>query len=462
VWAWQKCRQECGRGKNRKFHLTIDSPWFLTRSGSSNLITGHWFIHSHHWLIHSDLWFIYSRLKQNFGMTMDRRWSSVLVVGILALQSNAFQATPRLQTRTSTSTSALFYQNKTEGDILVGPTTFTNTGSYHNTDELYDQQDPFTKVGSYHNTGELDDQQDPFTKVGSYHNTDELYHQQLNHLEGEGETYTVDDTIDELKRFDEEIYALEKLDDFEDDFVMDYFEDGTPFVPLDPTLDMLKEWTQEYIDAVDMAGGGLTRVSVGVEMMLATDYVFTSPTIGPLSKPDFVRLMQYYRTKGLDLASAVPDLEVSYDGWHQDPHEPWRVWVVARYSGSHTGTAFVPDSGLRLTPPNHGERPARFTSGPEMQSFLWTPDKVILWQTMGYVGDEYTGSNQGHGGLDGLLVSLGLPRMYLDSISPMRKMKSWFSQFQGDSGEDARATSPYSRLPQWWHERKTYDLNIQK
>lgn len=243
---------------------------------------------------------------------------------------------------------------------------------------------------------------------------------------------------------------------------MDYYEDGTSFVATVPTLDLLKSWTQEYIDSIDLAGG-MTRISVGVQNMLSSDFVFTSPTIGPLSKEDYVKLMDYYRHCGLDLASAIPDLTVTYDGWHIDPHQPWRVWVVARYSGTHLGTAVVPGTDLKLTPPNTGDHDLYFTSGPEMQSFLWTPDKEILWQTMGYVGDEYTGSNQGYGALDGLLVSMGLPHLYLDATSPMRKVKNWFSQFQTDNGETmARAKTPYSRLPQWWNERKSYDLNVHK
>jgi hypothetical protein len=226
-------------------------------------------------------------------------------------------------------------------------------------------------------------------------------------------------------------------------------------------LDLLKQWTHEYIDAVDLAGGGMTRISYGVQALMAPDYVFTSPTIGPISKKDFIKLMKFYIDNGLDVASAVPDLTVDYQGWHLDPHDPWRIWAIARYSGTHTGRATAPQSVLKLDPPDHGEQPVRFTTGPELQSFLWTADKKILWQTMGFVGDEYTGSNQGHGGWDGLLVSMGLPRLYLEGMQPMRNVDKWFSQFRIDN-KQPRTLSPYSNLPQWWHERKTFELNVQK
>ncbi len=276
---------------------------------------------------------------------------------------------------------------------------------------------------------------------------------------------TIDDEIstpNEAGADEYSAYDDDKEEEDEEGWVTDYYEDGTPFIPPVPTLELLKSWTREYIDSVDLAGG-MTRINFGVQNLFSSQFVFTSPTIGPLNKDDYVNLMDYYRHGGFDLASAIPDLKITYEGWHIDPHQPWRVWVVARYSGTHLGTVVVPGTDLKLTPPNTGDHDFQFTSGPEMQSFLWTPDKQILWQTMGYVGDEYTGSNQGYGALDGLLVSMGLPHLYLDATSPMRKMKNWFSQFQSYNGETlARAKTPYSRLPQWWNERKSYDLNVHK
>mmetsp|Transcript_108050 Transcript_108050/g.312225 ORF Transcript_108050/g.312225 Transcript_108050/m.312225 type:complete len:331 (-) Transcript_108050:121-1113(-) len=255
-------------------------------------------------------------------------------------------------------------------------------------------------------------------------------------------------------------YAMDDVKEEEDE--EEYWSPYEQEIPPTPSLELLQAWTQEFVDAVDLAGG-MTRVSVGVQNMLAEEFVFTSPNIGPLNKPDYIKLMGYYQNKGLDLASAIPDLQVTYDGWHVDPHQPWRIWAVARYSGTHLGTATVPDSNLRLTPPNKEKRPVFFTSGPEVQSFLWTPEKKVLWHTMGYVGDEYTGTNKGYGGLDGLLVSMGLPALYLDAISPFRRAKTWLSQFQSDNGEtSARAQTRFSKLPQWWNDRKYYGLNIHK
>ena len=202
-------------------------------------------------------------------------------------------------------------------------------------------------------------------------------------------------------------------------------------------------------------------MSVGVEDFMSQDFVFTSPGIGPLSKDDFINLMRFYRYNGLDLASAIPDLTASYEGWHQDPHDPWRIWAIARYSGTHTGTATLPGSGLTLSPTSNPSERRKIETGPELQSFVWTPSKKLIWQTVGYVGDIHTGSNQGHGSLDGLLVSMGLPALYLETSEPLRNIQTWFSQFQSSENAPKRL-SAYSDLPQWWHDRKNLSKNIQR
>mmetsp|Transcript_42532 Transcript_42532/g.102853 ORF Transcript_42532/g.102853 Transcript_42532/m.102853 type:complete len:422 (-) Transcript_42532:2854-4119(-) len=279
------------------------------------------------------------------------------------------------------------------------------------------------------------------------------------------ETYSDDgtssyDTMVEMEEELEEDAELEVDDEDVDDEV--YYEDDleNDIMSNVPRFEVLKEWTEEYIELIDLAGGGMTRVSVGMQHTMHDAFVFTSPKVGPIGKLDFVKLMEYYNDNGLDLASAVPDLSVSYDGWHQDPDDPWRIWVFARYSGTHVGSVTIPRSGLKLAPPNKDEHPVTFTTGPQVESFLWTPDKKLLWQTMGYVGDGYTGSNKGFGGLDGLLVSMGLPYLYLEAMYPVNKVTNWFSQFRQDSAP--KTVSPYSRLPQWWHERKAYDWNVQR
>jgi hypothetical protein len=128
------------------------------------------------------------------------------------------------------------------------------------------------------------------------------------------------DEDDEILETGEEEEQNEEYDDTNEEGSEAEYEDDSVY----PTFDLLKEWTVEYTELIDLAGGGMTRVSVGMQHTMHDAFVFTSPKIGPIGKGDFVKLMEYYNDNGLDLASAVPDLSVSYEGWHQDPDDPWR------------------------------------------------------------------------------------------------------------------------------------------
>jgi hypothetical protein len=248
---------------------------------------------------------------------------------------------------------------------------------------------------------------------------------------------------------------------------------GSPFLDL-PTLDMLQEWTLEFFEDFEDSGGwsGIEGYSHYFE---EDEFVHVAPNnVGPLNKHDFVQLMKYHQENGLDFGTIVPDLTLSLYGWHQDPHDPWRVWVVVRYSGTHVGTATLASlGGLELSPSTTttGEATNRFMTGPELHSFQWTLDKKIRWQTTGFVGDSNTGSNEGYGGILGILISLGLPRISVDAIVPFTSLPKWLSQFWANRNPSKttmnksarpppRAQTPYSKLPQWWHERKRSSKNI--
>ena len=224
-----------------------------------------------------------------------------------------------------------------------------------------------------------------------------------------------------------------------------------------PTLGQLRDWTEEYVDTVDLAGG-MTRMSQGVQQFLDEEYVHCSPEIGPLCKRDYIQLMDYYCTHGMDLGTAAPDLKAVYSGWHVDLQDPWRVWAVVRYTGTHTGLLTDPDSSLTLSPDSKSNH--RFMTGPELQSFRWTPYKTLIWHTAGFAADEFTGSNQGVGGLKGLMVSMGLPKLFVKATGGFREVEKWISQF----GENPRIShytgsleeikprtkSPNKDLPPWW------------
>lgn len=184
------------------------------------------------------------------------------------------------------------------------------------------------------------------------------------------------------------------------------------------------------------------------------DYVLTGPDIGPLCKSDYLATQRGFT---LDFGQAAPDLNYRLDGFHLDPENSWRVWFTLRYVGTHTGTTNI-GQAITLTPKGNP-----ILGGPEMHSIWWTADKKIQWETVGYSGCKYTGTNEGYGGLAGLLLPLGVPRAVFDLTSPFAKWIFAASQFnEADPEKGGRARSPSSDLPQWWNERTTLGVNIRR
>lgn len=188
-----------------------------------------------------------------------------------------------------------------------------------------------------------------------------------------------------------------------------------------PAVSLLEEWTREYyVSARD------SRVRDGKSMdeflddydWFADDYVLTGPDVGPLCKRDYVATQRGFT---LNFGAAAPDLDYLLEGiqqncrsrpsatdhhhlalriagFHLDPQNPCRVWFTLRYMGTHTGSTSL---GKLNLPPTNNE----IVGGPELQSIWWTQEKQIKWETVGYSGCRFTGTNQGFGGLAGC----GLP-----------------------------------------------------
>ena len=133
------------------------------------------------------------------------------------------------------------------------------------------------------------------------------------------------------------------------------------------------------------------------------------------------------------------------------------MWFTLRYVGTNDGgTTSIGQFELKPT----GNR---VLGGPEMHSIWWTPQKQIKWETVGYVGCKYTGTNKGYGGLAGLLIALGVPRLVFDAISPVSKLIIPLSQFNElDPDTGGRACSPASDLPDWWNDRTKLGVNINR
>ena len=172
------------------------------------------------------------------------------------------------------------------------------------------------------------------------------------------------------------------------------------------------------------------------------DYVLTGPDVGPLCKSDYLATQRGFT---LNFGDAAPDLDYLLDGFHLDPANPMRVWFTLRYIGTNTGATSI--GQIKLGPTQQA-----IEGGPEMHSIWWTADKTIKWETVGYSGCKYTGTNEGFGGLAGLLLPLGVPRLVFDALSPFSSLVFGLSQYNEiDPEKGGRACSPASDLPTWWN-----------
>lgn len=86
---------------------------------------------------------------------------------------------------------------------------------------------------------------------------------------------------------------------------------------VEPTLELLKGWTTEYLQDVEAAGG--LRNPEPFATWFAEDFIQTGPNIGPLNKRDFLYSLSYYGKQGFNLGEVIPDLTADLDAWHLDP-----------------------------------------------------------------------------------------------------------------------------------------------
>lgn len=140
--------------------------------------------------------------------------------------------------------------------------------------------------------------------------------------------------------------------------------------------------------------------------ILAEDFQFVAPVVGPLSKKEFLGAFGSFKVK-----DGVPDLGKKF--WLQvDPMEPNRVWFLSRASGVHTGQlAFYAPTGKEIKYP------------PQASSMLFDEQGKCYTLTVGYCMDKRIGNTEGLGAMFGLLVGIGKPlpfpeakRLYTPSL----------------------------------------------
>jgi len=130
--------------------------------------------------------------------------------------------------------------------------------------------------------------------------------------------------------------------------------------------------------------------------VLADDFRFVAPVVGPLGKDEFIRIFGSFK-----LEDALPDLQENHWGFHVDPLEPNRVWWLSRPQGTHTGPLCFP-------PPNVIQPTNRTVQWPvQVQSMLFDEHGRCYQLTVGYSCDRQTGNTGGLGAVFGLMHAIG-------------------------------------------------------
>lgn len=129
------------------------------------------------------------------------------------------------------------------------------------------------------------------------------------------------------------------------------------------------------------------------DSVLAEDFQFVAPIVGPLSKAEFTGAFGSFKVK-----EALPDLKDN--SWFQvDPLEPNRVWFFSRATGTNTGNM---NFGRTIAPTGK-----QVSMPPQAQSMLFNEKGECYTLTVGYTMDKRIGNTEGLGGVFGILKAIG-------------------------------------------------------
>lgn len=139
-----------------------------------------------------------------------------------------------------------------------------------------------------------------------------------------------------------------------------------------------------------------TKAGSNPDDLLAEDFQFVAPIVGPLRKDEFLRAFG-----GFKLRDAVPDF-VDNVIFQVDPLEPNRCWFISRSVGTHTGPLMF--GGKTIAPTNK-----KIYMPPQASSMLFDEEGKCYTLTVGYTMDKRIGNTNGLGALFGILYAVGHP-----------------------------------------------------
>ena len=168
--------------------------------------------------------------------------------------------------------------------------------------------------------------------------------------------------------------------------------------------------------------------------MLADDFVFRGPVIGPLNKRDYLSTMDTFKVH-----RAFPDISPNAFGFTVDPLDERRVWFFVRNTGTNSGPFGL---GYFDAPPTGKTA----VGPPEAFSIMFDENDRVKLLTVGYVVDRFQGNTGGLGAAFGLLKVANI------SLPPATSFLYRVAVALGNRlpGFSAKSCSPEQDLPEWW------------
>jgi hypothetical protein len=114
--------------------------------------------------------------------------------------------------------------------------------------------------------------------------------------------------------------------------------------------------------------------------LMAEDFVWFGPIVGPLSKQDFLRTVELFK-----VYEGFPDLKMHLAEFTRDPVEENRYWSILRLEGTHTEPQ-ASGTGFSYKPTN-----TKLDVGPQCVSVTFDADGRVSRYTGGYVVDRTQG-----------------------------------------------------------------------
>ena len=146
--------------------------------------------------------------------------------------------------------------------------------------------------------------------------------------------------------------------------------------------------------------------------LLADDFQFLFPVVGPLTKTEFVEAFSSFK-----LRDSFPNSRANFYNFQVDPLEPNRLWALSRgmLTQEHRGPLFPAPKSIEEQ--RNGN--AQLNLPPQCFSFSFNEKGQVYKMTGGYCVDRAAGDTHGLGGLFGVLEAAGTNRI------PMREGHPW-------------------------------------